>query len=116
MHELLGRIYTDGQWEGLCSRCGACCFESRWTDTGWEQTDVPCTYLDGSTKECNAYGQRFEVEQDCIRVTPSVVLSGILPSECSYNDELHRIAEEEWEGDAPRSDRGRRGSRRRRQR
>ncbi|MCO4771326.1 MAG: hypothetical protein KDA24_14930 [Deltaproteobacteria bacterium] len=97
VHELLGRVYTDTEWEALCNRCGACCYESRWTDTGWEDTGVPCEYLDAESKLCGAYGKRFDVEPDCIRVTASVVLSGILPPECSYHDELARITEEDQE-------------------
>jgi uncharacterized cysteine cluster protein YcgN (CxxCxxCC family) len=110
---MLGRLYSDAEWEALCSRCGACCYESRWTETGWEETGVPCGFLDGVSKTCTAYGSRFEVEADCIRVTPSVVLSGILPSECSYYEELRAIAEEDHGADAHgRSRRARRRERR----
>lgn len=95
VHELLGRLYSDSEWEALCNRCGACCYESRWTDVGWEDTGVACPHLDLETTLCTAYGERFDVEADCIRVTPSVVLSGILPSECSYHDELRRLTDED---------------------
>lgn len=108
VHELLGRLYSDEEWEALCSRCGACCYESRWTDTGWVETGVPCSHLNQAEKTCNAYLQRFDVEDDCIRVTTSVVLSGILPSECSYYDELRAIAEEDYGEDDSRSERRRR--------
>lgn len=114
VHDLLGRIYTEAEWEALCTRCGACCYESRWTDFGWEDTGVPCSYLDLETKLCGAYGRRFEVEDDCIRVDSSVVLQGILPVECSYRDELNRIAEEDQGGQEPRARVRPRGARRER--
>ncbi len=103
VHDLLGRIYTDAEWEALCNRCGACCYESRWTDMGWEETGIPCGFLDLESKLCGAYGTRFDVEADCIRVDSSVVLQGILPVECSYLDELNRIIEEDHGGADPRA-------------
>lgn len=111
VHELLGRIYSEDEWEALCSRCGACCYESRWTDIGWEETGVPCSHLNQVEKTCNAYLQRFSVEDDCIRVTSSVVLSGILPSECSYYDEVRAVVEEDYGGDDPGTERRRRWGR-----
>ncbi len=117
MHELLGRLYSEAEWEALCNRCGACCYESRWTELGWEDTGVPCSWLDEETKLCGAYGRRFEVEADCIRVDPSVVLQGIMPVECSYLDELSTLVEEDHGGDDPReTTRGRRPRRERRDR
>jgi len=111
VHELLGRLYSEAEWEALCNRCGACCYESRWTDLGWEDTGVPCSWLDEESMLCGAYGRRFEVEDDCIRVDSSVVLQGIMPAECSYLDELSRIIEEDHGGEDP----GQAGRRRSRQ-
>ena len=107
MHRLLGRLYTDAEWEALCNRCGDCCYESVWTHVGWEDTGRPCPQLDEDTRLCGAYGKRFELEAECIRVTPSVVLSGMLPESCSYHDELREIVEEDEERMA-RSRHGRR--------
>ena len=114
MHDLLGRLYTDAEWEALCNRCGQCCYESRWTGSGWEETGVPCGHLDEESLLCTAYGDRFAVEQDCIRVDASVVLRGMLPVECSYLEELARIIDEDFGGadpqiePVPRRDRSRR--------
>jgi len=117
VHEMLGRIYTDAEWEALCNGCGDCCYETRSTDTGWVRTSIPCKYLDDFTKQCGVYSNRFQAQEDCIRVLPSVVLSGLLPAHCSYHDEVQRIIEADYEGDDPRDRqsrrRKRRGSRRR---
>lgn len=96
VHDLLGHLYTDAEWEALCNRCGQCCYESRWVDDGWVDTGVPCPQLDTETLLCTGYGDRFALEKDCIRVDPSVVLQGMLPSECSYLDELARIVESDY--------------------
>ncbi len=112
VHQLLGRLYTDAEWEALCNRCGDCCYESVWTDTGWEDTGRPCPHLDLDSLLCGAYGQRFEVEPECIRVTPSVVLSGMLPESCSYHEELRALVEEDEAREQRQRGKGRRRRRR----
>jgi uncharacterized cysteine cluster protein YcgN (CxxCxxCC family) len=97
LHDLLGRVYSDAEWEGLCDGCGDCCYESQWTDTGWVHTGTPCRFLD-IEKRCRVYSHRFQAEKDCIKVSPSVVLQGILPSTCAYVQEMHRIVEEDYDG------------------
>jgi len=96
LHELLGHVYSDAEWEALCDRCGLCCYESRWSDEGWEHTSIPCRYL-GPEAECRIYNDRLDAETDCIRVTASVVMSGMLPKDCAYVQELDRISEIEYE-------------------
>lgn len=70
-----------------------CCFESRWTGSTWEHTNIPCRYLDADDRSCRVYASRFQAEPDCVRVTPSVVMQGILPVTCAYVRELERVAE-----------------------
>ena len=98
LHDLLGRIYTTTEWESLCDGCGKCCYESHWTPTGWTDTGIPCRYLDPFDKSCRVYADRFEAEKDCIKVSPSVVLQGILPSTCAYVEEMNRIVDEDYDG------------------
>jgi uncharacterized cysteine cluster protein YcgN (CxxCxxCC family) len=105
VHSLLGRLYSDAEWEALCNRCGKCCYESREIDGRWVRTGVPCRFLDVLDKTCDVYTHRFQAEEDCTRVTPSVVLQGILPDDCSYHDEVRRIVEEDFDGDDPRHQR-----------
>ena len=115
VHDLLGHLYTEAEWEVLCGRCGRCCFESRWTDTGWLHTSIPCRYLDDFDRACKVYGNRFQAQGDCIRVTPAVVKQGVLPDGCAYRAEYERVVDEEHGGHDPaeRPPRRRRGSRRR---
>lgn len=103
MHELLGRLYSDAEWEALCNKCGKCCYEAREIDGRWVRTGVPCRFLDILDKTCDVYTHRFQAEEDCTRVTPSLVLQGILPEECTYHDEVKRIVEEDYGGHDPRS-------------
>ncbi len=105
VREILGRVYSDREWEALCGRCGRCCFESRWVDEGWEHTSIPCRYLDDFDRSCKVYGNRFQAQQECVRVTASVVLSGMLPSDCTYVEEVERIVEEDYGGEDPRKQR-----------
>ena len=108
LYDLMGRVYSDAEWEALCDGCGDCCYESNYTDAGWVHTGTPCRYLD-LEKRCRVYTQRFEAEKDCIKVTPSLVLQGILPSTCAYVEEMHRIVEEDYDGLDPEGrDRGKR--------
>ncbi len=111
VHELLGRVYSEKEWEGLCSRCGKCCFESRWTGTAWKHTSIPCRYLDDFDRSCKVYGNRFQAQEDCVRVTSAVVLGGMLPEDCSYLEELARIVEEDHGGEDPRRRKKRRRKR-----
>ena len=72
-----------------------------WTTTGWTHTGTPCRYLDPFDKQFRVYSHRFQAEKDCIKVSPSVVLQGILPSTCAYVEELNRIVEEDYDGVGP---------------
>ena len=95
-----GRVYTDAEWEALCDGCGDCCYESRYTDTGWVDTGVPCRFLT-LEKQCRVYEQRFEAEKDCIKVSPSIVLQGLMPATCAYVQEMQRVVEEDYDGLGP---------------
>jgi uncharacterized protein len=111
VHEMLGRIYSDREWEALCNKCGKCCYEAYEIDDKWVRTGVPCKFLDVLDKTCHVYSHRFQAEEGCTRVTPSLVLKGILPEDCSYHDEVRRIVEEDHGGMDPRERRRRRGKR-----
>ena len=112
VHDMLGRIYTDQEWEDLCNYCGKCCYEVTDQNGTWVRSSIPCRYLDDFDKTCGVYNNRFQAESACMRVTPSAVIGGRLPPDCTYVVELERIIEEDFEGDDPRAQRGR-GRRRR---
>ncbi|MCP4870981.1 MAG: hypothetical protein GY898_19930 [Proteobacteria bacterium] len=98
----MGRLYSHREWEALCDGCGQCCFESHWVDGAWKHTSIPCRYLDDFDRSCKVYGNRFQAESECIKVTPSVVLQGGLPETCAYREELTRIVDEDYAGQDPR--------------
>lgn len=99
---MLGRNYSEADWESLCNRCGECCYESEWKDNRWVSTGVACRYLDIETKQCKVYTCRFEAEPQCNSVTPAAVMQGMLPDSCSYTEELELIIDEDFEGHDPR--------------
>ena len=41
VHSLLGRLYSDREWEALCDRCGKCCYEAREIDGEWRNSNLP---------------------------------------------------------------------------
>jgi len=102
VHVLLGRVYSDAEWEALCNHCGECCYKAEWVRDRWVATEEPCSYLRVSDNHCRVYSRRFEAEPECSRVTPSVVLQGMLPEGCTYVDEMHQIIEDDFEGEDPR--------------
>ena len=73
-------------WESKCRQCGFCCFEKYENDNGtifYSQT--PCRYLDVVTRQCKVYERRFEINPDCIKLTPELVskLKWLHP-DCGY--------------------------------
>ena len=74
------------RWEGLCHRCGLCCFEKEQRDGAWiTDRTRPCPYLDLRTKLCTVYARRFTT---CARCRPMTLRHALftrwLPSECGY--------------------------------
>ena len=78
---------TNSEWESLCDSCGKCCLnklEEEETDRTY-YTDVGCRLLDGQTCRCRDYGNRQELVDDCVRLTPQSLKSITwLPPSCAY--------------------------------
>jgi len=77
---------SDEEWEGLCRRCGLCCYE-KWRDGNGRihLTGIPCEHLDVATSECRIYPQRLQGENRCIKLTPdNVGRLDWLPPGCGY--------------------------------
>lgn len=74
------------RWESLCLQCGLCCFENIEDDTGAIFfTGTPCRYLDVVTRCCKVYERRFEINPDCIKLTPELVRElNWLHDDCGY--------------------------------
>ncbi|MBI1920859.1 MAG: hypothetical protein HYS23_07230 [Geobacter sp.] len=79
----------DQSWEDLCHRCGLCCFEKYETGTGTIfYTQTPCRYLDVVTRECRIYEKRFEINPECVKLTPELAASlPWLHGDCGYKKE-----------------------------
>lgn len=108
VHDMLGHLYSDREWEALCNRCGKCCYQVEEQGSDWVRSSIPCRFLDDFDKTCQVYTNRFQAEESCTRVTPSLVLRGRLPPDCTYVVELGRIIEEDYDGEDPRMRRRRR--------
>ncbi len=79
-------------WESTCRLCGVCCFEKFENDRGTIfYTQTPCRYLDVVSRRCKIYENRFEINPECIKLTPDLVATlRWLPGDCGY----HRVSSE----------------------
>ncbi|RMF78881.1 MAG: hypothetical protein D6739_11450 [Nitrospirae bacterium] len=69
----------------VCSRCGKCCYEKRYTPEGRvAYTEVACEYLDPVSRLCTVYPDRFACKQGCRPLTLATLAEGWLPAECVY--------------------------------
>lgn len=77
---------TENAWETHCERCGLCCFEKIEDERGTVFfTATPCRYLDVATRECKIYDRRFDINPECIKLTPDLVKElHWLHDECGY--------------------------------
>ncbi len=61
-------------WEALCEKCGLCCFEKIEGENGTIFfTQTPCRYLDIVTRQCKIYDRRFDINPECVKLTPELV-------------------------------------------
>ena len=77
---------TDDEWESICRKCGKCCYEK--LDLGGGHiiyTEEPCVYLDTVTRMCKIYGNRHEIEPDCIKLSEDFIRQiNWMPPGCAY--------------------------------
>ena len=73
--------------EGLCRRCGGCCYEKITVDGHVFTTRTPCPYLDVGDNRCTVYERRFEVNPRCLDV-PGGVRFHVFPGDCPYVRDL----------------------------
>ncbi len=81
---------NDREWEALCRRCGLCCFEKIENDNGVIFfTRTPCRYLDVVTRQCKVYERRFDINPECVKLTPRLVKTiSWLHDDCGYRKKL----------------------------
>jgi uncharacterized cysteine cluster protein YcgN (CxxCxxCC family) len=100
LYRMFGRVYSDREWEALCTGCGDCCIVTRKEADGhWVSTGIPCRYLDLEDRTCRVYDRRQQLEPSCMKVTPAMVTGAMLPRHCGYVEELERL-QESWQDGA----------------
>ncbi len=83
-------IASDQAWEAVCEKCGLCCFEKFESENGAIFfTQTPCRYLDIVTRMCKIYDRRFEINPECVKLTPEMVKKiSWLHDGCGYRKKL----------------------------
>lgn len=78
---------TDKEWESLCDGCGKCCLE-KMIDEDTEElyfTNVACRLLDSHLCQCKDYQNRFDANEECIKLTKQNLHEfNWLPNTCAY--------------------------------
>ena len=78
---------SDEEWESLCDGCGQCCL-NKLQDADTDEiyfTNVACNQLNIKTCQCRNYERRFELEEDCIKLTrENLTTFDWLPRTCAY--------------------------------
>ncbi|MDR1787408.1 MAG: hypothetical protein LBR16_03035 [Treponema sp.] len=89
---LLSRIWSAyrkwrGNWDGLCGRCGRCCYARSILPGGAVKIDfhAPCEFLDTKTRLCRVFERRFRECPTCQKVNLfRALFHPSLPAECAY--------------------------------
>lgn len=78
--------YSEKGWEDICDRCGVCCFEKYEDERGNTFfTRTPCRYLDIVTRLCKIYDRRFDINPECVKLTPDKIENlHWLHEDCAY--------------------------------
>lgn len=79
-------VHNEQTWEALCEQCGLCCFEKIENENGTIFfTRTPCRYLDIVTRQCKIYDRRFDINPECVKLTPESVRNlPWLHDKCGY--------------------------------
>lgn len=80
---------NDAEWEALCDGCGKCCYRKYLRGRGkYERiyfTRVACNLLNLQTGKCGNYSRRFELMEDCTKLTKENLPEfNWLPATCAY--------------------------------
>lgn len=78
---------SDQEWEDLCDGCGKCCLhklQDEDTDDIYF-TNVACNLLDMKTGLCKNYANRFDSNEECLKLTRDKIDEFVwLPKTCAY--------------------------------
>jgi len=88
---------SENSWEAQCKQCGLCCFEKLEDSRGRIiYLDTACKYLDITSRRCKIYERRFEINPDCVKLTPELVPTlHWLPAECGYQPPKEKFVRKE---------------------
>ncbi len=80
---------NNAEWEALCDGCGKCCYRKYIQGRGKREklyfTRIACNQLDVETGRCMNYMTRFQLEDDCTKLTKRNLPDfKWLPSTCAY--------------------------------
>ncbi|MCR5217389.1 YcgN family cysteine cluster protein [Treponema sp.] len=80
---------NEEEWEALCDGCGKCCLRKYITGYGKKEklhfTRIACNLLNLKNGQCSNYCHRFELNEECIRLTKDNLPEfKWLPSTCAY--------------------------------
>lgn len=78
---------SDQEWEALCDGCGKCCLHKLQDEDTDEIyfTNVACNQLDCQTGLCKNYANRFNLNEDCLKLTRDKIEDFVwLPNTCAY--------------------------------
>ncbi len=78
---------TEQEWESLCDGCGKCCLHKLMDEDSDEvyYTNVACSLLDDQTCSCKDYANRFESDEECLKLTRDKIDEfNWLPDTCAY--------------------------------
>ena len=75
-----------GDWDGLCGRCGLCCYTRTLADGEVVvNLSAPCIYLDEGTRLCRVFKVRYQKYEHCGSVNLlRALFSPTLPPSCAY--------------------------------
>lgn len=78
---------TEAEWESLCDGCAQCCLH-KLIDADTDElyfTNVACNQLDIEKCSCKNYDIRFELGEDCVKLTREKLQEfKWLPKTCAY--------------------------------
>ena len=85
--------------DGLCRRCGRCCYHKLIVGDDVYYTPLPCRHLDARTNLCAIYAERHAVEPMCLTVEEGI-RRRVFPADCPYVEGMaeYRPPIERWEG------------------
>lgn len=78
---------SDEQWESICNHCRRCCLMTlEDEETGRiYHTNIACRYYDEKNCRCSVYKKRFELQPECLKITPeNVDKMPWMPKICAY--------------------------------